>query len=362
VDSNSLKAAQAHVQETEARFEAVVRSAMDAIITIDSEQRIVLFNAAAEAMFGLPSSEAVGQSLERLIPPRYRAVHKVHVERFSDTGETSRRMGAQMALWALRADGTEFPIEASISHATVRGQTLLTVILRDITQRNAAEQEIRRAHKELRELSVAMLEVRELERTRIARELHDELGQALTALKMDIELLAAALPAARSDLMEQTDGMRKLLDGTVETTRRISSDLRPLVLDHLGLEAAAQWLVQDFSRRNGVPCELVFHPECCALGEPYASALFRIMQESLTNIARHARAQRVEVHLERVGSEAVLVVTDNGVGMAREARSKPRSFGLRGINERVLLLEGRLEIDSQPGAGTRLSVRIPLPM
>jgi PAS domain S-box-containing protein len=359
-DATRLKAAENHVQEAEVRLEAIVRSAMDAIITVDSDQRIVLFNAAAERMFGCGAADAIGQPLERLIPERFRAGHRAHVERFSHTGETSRRMGVQMALWALRADGTELPIEASISHATVRGHKLLTVTLRDITERTTAEQEIRRSHQELRELSVAMAEVRELERTRIARELHDELGQALTALKMDVELLSATLPPARTDLIEQTATMRELLDSTVATTRRISSDLRPLVLDHLGLEAAAQWLAQNFSQRSGLPCDLRVDPSCSALGEPYASALFRIMQESLTNVVRHARAKRVEVRLDRSGREAVLSVRDDGVGMEQEARAKPRSFGLRGISERVLLLEGQVQIASAPGAGTTLLVRIPL--
>jgi PAS domain S-box-containing protein len=359
-DVTRLKEAENHVHETEVRLEAIVRSAMDAIITIDTDQRIVLFNAAAEKMFGCPAADAIGQPLERFIPERFRSAHRAHVERFSHTGETSRRMGVQAALWALRADGSEFPIEASISHATVRGQELLTVILRDVTERTAAEQEIRRSHQELRELSIAMAEVRELERTRIARELHDELGQALTALKMDVELLGATLPPARTDLIEQTATMRELLDSTVATTRRISSDLRPLVLDHLGLEAAAQWLAQNFSQRSGLPCDLHVDPSCSALGEPYASALFRIMQESLTNVVRHARAKRVEVRLDRSGPEAVLSVRDDGVGMEQEARAKPRSFGLRGISERVLLLEGQVQIASAPGAGTTLLVRIPL--
>ena len=320
-DVSRLKAAENHVHETEVRLEAIVRSAMDAIITVDSDQRIVLFNAAAEKMFGCRAADAIGQPLEGLMPERFRSAHRAHVERFSHTGETSRRMGVQTALWALRADGAEFPIEASISHATVRGTELLTVILRDVTERTAAEQEIRRSHRELRELSIAMAEVRELERTRIARELHDELGQALTALKMDVELLRAALPPARTDLVEQTATMRELLDSTVATTRRISSDLRPLVLDHLGLEAAAQWLAQNFSQRSGLPCDLRVDPSCSALGEPYASALFRIMQESLTNVVRHARAKRVEVRLDRSGPEAVLSVRDDGVGHgARGAR------------------------------------------
>ena len=150
-DPRGLEAAASQLREGEARLEAIVRSAMDAIITIDATYRIVLFNAAAEKMFGCSAAQAIGAPLDRFIPERFHAAHRQHVERFGRTGETSRRMGMQTALWALHADGTEFPIEASISQATVGGQKLLTVILRDITERISAEREIRRAHQELRE-------------------------------------------------------------------------------------------------------------------------------------------------------------------------------------------------------------------
>jgi signal transduction histidine kinase len=266
----------------------------------------------------------------------------------------------QTALWALRGDGTEFPIEASISHVRSGDQELLTVILRDITDRAKAERALRRAHDELRELSQAMHEVRESERTRIARELHDELGQALTALKMDVDLLGSSIPGDRSDLVERTDAMRGLLDSTVATTRRISADLRPLVLDDLGLGAAAEWLAQSFSQRTQIPCDLQVDSSCAQLGEPHASALFRIMQESLTNVAKHARAHRVAVRLERSGDDAVLTVSDDGVGMDPAARPNSRSFGLRGIGERVMLLGGEVQIASRPQTGTTIVARIPL--
>jgi PAS domain S-box-containing protein len=343
-----------------ARHDAIVQSAMDAIITVDADQRIILFNAAAEQMFGCAAADAVGGSLDRFIPERFRPVHRGHVEQFGRTGDTARRMGAQTALWALRADATEFPIEASISQATVGGDRLFTVILRDVSARVRAETELRRTHEQLRELAGAMQEVREAERTRIARELHDELGQALTGLKMDVELIAQMTPRERSDLLERTAAMRDLLDATVATTRRISTDLRPLVLDDLGLGAAVEWLVQNVAQRAGLACELDFDPAFAQLGEPHASALFRIMQESLTNIVRHARARRVGVRLERAGAAAILSVSDDGVGMDAGARAKPRSFGLRGISERVLLLGGAVTITSRPGEGTIVVARIPL--
>ena len=360
--AQELELARAEVRAGEQRLNAIVQSAMDAIIAIDSDQRVVLFNAAAEKMFGCSVAEAMGESLDRFIPQRVRTAHRAHVARFADTGETPRRMGVRSILLGLRADGTEFPIEASISQVVIGGQKLLTVILHDITQRARAEEEIRRANDELRGLSLGMLEVREAERTRIARELHDELGQILTALKMDVGLFSARIPHDRADLAEYAASMNRLLDSTVATTRRISSDLRPLVLDDLGLGAAAEWLLEGLAQRAGIAFELKIDPSCAELGEPHASTLFRIMQESLTNVARHSRATRVAVRLTREGADAVLTIADNGVGMKSDARAKPGSFGLRGILERVLLLGGVLSITSDPSGGTLVLARLPTPI
>ena len=359
-DITERLATEARVREGEARLEAIVQSAMDAIITVNAEQRIVLFNRAAERMFGVAAREAVGAPLADFIPERFRANHQEHIERFGRTGETARRMGPQRTLHALRADGTEFPIEASISHATVGGEQLFSVIIRDITARLAAAAEIERSHAQLRELGATMHEVREAEQTRIARELHDELGQALTALKMDVELLESLTPPDRADLLERTGAMRGLLDSTVQTTRRISADLRPLVLDDLGLAAAAEWLVHQLRQRARIDCDLVIDSSLADLPEPYASAIFRVMQESLTNVAKHARASHVELRLAREDGSAVLTVRDDGVGMGQADQAKPRSFGLRGIRERILVLGGEVRIVSQPGGGTIVVVRVPL--
>jgi hypothetical protein len=359
-DITERLATEARVREGEARLEAIVQSATDAIITVNAAQRIVLFNRAAERTFGVVASQALGAPLANFVPERFRAGHREHVDRFGRTGETARRMGPHRALHALHADGTEFPIEASISHATVGGEQLFSVIIRDITARLAAAAEIERSHAQLRELGAVMHEVREAEQTRIARELHDELGQALTALKMDVELLESLAPPDRADLLERTGAMRGLLDSTVQTTRRISADLRPLVLDDLGLAAAIEWLVDQLRQRARVDCDLVMDSSLADLPEPYASAIFRVMQESLTNVVKHARASRVELQLAREGGSAVLTVRDDGVGMGQADQAKPRSFGLRGIRERILGLGGEVRIVSQPGGGTIVVVRVPL--
>lgn len=335
-----------------ARLAGLLDSAMDAIITVDSEQRIVLYNRAAEKIFGWPSEQALGERLDKLMPLRFRGGHAEHIRRFGTTGTTSRRMGDGTVLYGQRADGEEFPMEASISQLDTVDGKLFTVILRDVTERA-------RAREELRAFASEAHAILESEKTRIARELHDELAQSLTALKMDTiwvrDNLAADTPAASAKLSD----MLGMLDTTVAATRRIAADLRPLMLDDLGLVPAIEWLAQNFGRRTGVPCTLKV-AEDVELHEPYATAVFRIAQESLANVAKHAGASRVEVSIERIPGAVVLQVRDNGRGFVPDAPRKPYSLGLMGLRERTHLLKGRINIDSVPGQGTCIDVHIPV--
>jgi PAS domain S-box-containing protein len=346
-------------EASQAQLEAIVDSAMDAIITVDESQNVVLFNRAAEQVFGYRREQALGMSLDRLIPQRFRAGHRAHVQEFGRTGVTSRRMGDVTTLWALRADGTEFPIEASISQAGAPGGRHYTVILRDITLRKHAEDELKRREQELRELSARVLEAREEEKAHIARELHDELGQLLTALKMDLGWLRERLP---QDLAPRAAEMGTLLDRTVTSTRRISADLRPLMLDDLGLADAASWLVDDFAKRSGVACRYDA-PADGALGElskAVGTAVYRTIQESLTNIARHAGAKNAWVQLALEDGMVQVEVEDDGRGISPEDLAKARSLGIKGMRERIAFLGGTLEIGRAPRGGTRLRLRVPL--
>jgi two-component system sensor kinase len=352
---------QAALTDTEARYAAILESAMDAVIVMDEQQHVVLFNLAAEKMFGCARGEAIGRPLDRFLPLRFRPTHHGHVKAFGSAGVTTRRMGHNTVLAALRADGTEFPIEASISKSGETGTHIYTGILRDISSRKAAEDALRQSQAELRELSAQVLQAREDEKTRIARELHDELGQQLTALKMDLAWARERLAAGNNEVAVKLARMNATLDSTVAATRRISADLRPLMLDDLGLAEAAEWLCEDFSTRSGIDCELELpDPEAVsALGALTATALYRILQESLTNVARHAQAHHVHVELARRGDEVVLRVEDDGRGITAEDRRKARSFGLKGLSERAHYLGGTAEIASAPSGGTRVSVRIP---
>jgi signal transduction histidine kinase len=232
------------------------------------------------------------------------------------------------------------------------GSRMLTVILGDVEGRV-------RGKEELAALAAEAVRAREEEKARIARELHDELAQTLTALKLDTAWVRDNLQR-REQIRARLQGMLELLDLAVGATRRIPADLRPPVLDDLGLVPAVEWLAHNFEERHAIPCELEVDAALEVL-DPHATALFRILQESLVNVAKHAHATRVRVRLLRQGGEVLLTVQDDGVGFVPAQAHKPASLGLVGMRERVQLLQGTLSIASAPGQGTRLEVRVLLP-
>ncbi|PMS15425.1 sensor histidine kinase [Trinickia dabaoshanensis] len=235
-------------------------------------------------------------------------------------------------------------------------------LLREVTERQRTQAALVLSQKELREVAAMSSSAREQEMRRISRELHDELAQTLATLRIETDWLREATAGAPEDAATRSRlaAMRALLDEAVASTRRIASDLRPLVLDDLGLVAAVQWLVQNFTQRTGVPCNLTLDPPDIELTEPYATATFRILQESLTNVARHAHATHVEVGVARAHDRVVLTIRDDGVGFDPARPRKAASFGLAGLRERAYLVDGELRIDSAPGRGTTIEVRIPL--
>jgi len=352
--------AESLLARSEARLRGILDSAMDAIITVDEGQHILIFNSAAEAMFGCPKDEAVGAPLAWFIPERFRADHGNHVRSFGQTGTASRRMGALRIVTGLRRNGEEFPIDASISQITEHGSKFYTVILRDVTARVQAEEALRRSKEELQQLGAIAHQAREQENSRIARELHDELAQGLTALQMDVAWCKEKLPAGEDAMAGKLQRMEALLDSTVSATRRIAADLRPLMLDDLGLVPAVEWLVENFTLRTGVACELAVSTSELDLDRLHAAAVFRIIQESLANIAKHARASRAEVAIEEGDDDVTISVRDDGVGFSLGDPRKPNSFGLVGLRERAYLLGGEATIRSAPGQGTNVEVRLPL--
>ena len=233
-----------------------------------------------------------------------------------------------------------------------------TSLGREVAERTRAEAELRESRRELRDLATHLQSVREQERTQIAREIHDELGQALTALKMDVHWMGHRVDA-QPVLVEKTRSMSTMIDATVHAVRRIASQLRPKLLDDLGLSAAIEWQAREFEQRSGIDCDVRSEPDDIVLDSSSSTALFRIFQETLTNVARHAGARRVEVLLRTDSNGVELVVTDDGVGITSEQASNSRSLGIVGMRERAYSLGGAFEIAGQPGHGTTLRVTIP---
>jgi len=235
-------------------------------------------------------------------------------------------------------------------------------IQRDVTDRIRAAEELEQSRAELRALAIRLQAIREEERTRIAREIHDELGQALTALKLDLAWMGSNRPrgARASGPIGMIDSsITARIDDTMQIVRRIASELRPSVLDQLGLEAAIETLVQETTQRTGIAITL-HAQEFPRLPDDLASHAFRIIQEALTNVTRHSKATRVEVAVRRAGGALILGVSDNGVGFAPDTLSGLRSLGLVGMRERALACGGVLMVQGKPGEGTSIVVTIPL--
>jgi signal transduction histidine kinase len=224
------------------------------------------------------------------------------------------------------------------------------------TRRQASQ--LRASREQLRQFAAHLQSVREEERTEIAREIHDELGQVLTGLKLDLFWLRRKLPQDQALLIDKIDGMARVLDHTIQGVREIATRLRPSVLD-LGLTAAIEWQLGEFQSRTGNACKVSSCLEEIQLDRQRSTALFRIFQEALTNVARHAKASSVEINLEERGHEVVLQVTDNGAGIEPGRILDPKSLGLLGMRERALLLGGQVTIRRNSGAGTTVTARLP---
>ena len=230
--------------------------------------------------------------------------------------------------------------------------------LQHIAERQAAEEALRQSREELRMLASHLEQIKEDERKRIAREIHDELGQNLLALRLDIQMLYERTRDRHPRLNAKVHNVLMHIDTTMKSMRSIINNLRPAVLD-LGLNAAIEWQVQEFQRRSGIVCQLSMDKHDLNLDDKRATALFRILQESLNNVIRHAQANRVEIELHEKGDTVVLRVADNGIGSYPNCRRKSNSFGLIGIKERVSSLGGELVIQSGQAQGMSLTVSIP---
>jgi len=239
------------------------------------------------------------------------------------------------------------------------GSIIWDGVMLDVTASKQAQLDVAQSRDQLRELSSYLQAAREDEKAAIARDIHDELGGTLTALKMDAFWLLSKLPAEQETLQQKAQTMLVSIDTAVRATRRIVTELRPTILDDLGLVAAMQWQAREFELRTGITCTLFFPPEEPALDQARAIVLFRILQEALTNIAKHARADEVEVRYESSDEAVSLIIQDDGCGISVDAMSHPGSHGIRGMMERAHYLQGEVRVAPGSNKGTVISVRLP---
>ena len=269
-------------------------------------------------------------------------------------------LGEEVAVQMLKRGATDYVLK---NHLT-RLLPAVKWALREAQQRRErerAEENLRNSHEQLRALNTHLQHVREEERTRIAREVHDELGQALTGLKLDLTWLGGKLPRGARPLRRKIKTMSDHIDTTIHAIRRVATELRPGILDSLGLFAAIEWAASDFQERSGIFCEVKIEVEETTADPELTTVCFRIFQETLTNIIRHAKATHVEVSLTHRGDALILTVRDNGRGIAEKEIVNPHSIGLVGMRERAAQVGGDVLFFGLPGHGTTVTVRLPMP-
>ena len=485
---NALKRknAEGAVEKSQNRLTGIVESAMDAIIAVDNRQRIVVFNATAERIFGCPMNEALGMSLDRFIPQRFRDQHHAHVSRFAETGVTNRAMGAKGVLYALRSNGAEFPIEASISQVEKGEDKLFTVIIRDITERAKAVQALEKSHQlnasileslrnhvavldpdgtivaatkqapelaaigginlldlrlganyfnlcraaieagdsdvaaalagvhaicdgkrdyfeleydyrvgvdqrwflmsvtplkasdsgvvishqditerkrheqAIRDLSGRLISAQELERSRIARELHDDINQQVAMLAIELQQLERFLPESSPEGREKVQALWKKTHGLSKEIQHLSHQLHSAKLEHLGITAALRGLCEEFSAQHKIKTDFQFREVPPGLDSDISLSLFRVAQESLHNVAKHSSAKQVRMELVGSGDKIVLRVSDDGIGFDPAAHRDRDGLGLISMNERIRLVGGTLSLSSVLSLGTKVEATIPL--
>jgi PAS domain S-box-containing protein len=357
VDATELRNAEERV-----RFQAsLLDQVRNAVIATDPDGKIIYWNRFAEKLYQWTAAEVTGRSILNVTVPAVRREEAMAIiTTLANEGHWFGEFEVR------RKDGRRFMAEvhnARIEDA--RGMAIgLVGVSADITARKRVEKRLHDSKEQLRALMARVQHVREEEGARIAREIHDELGQTLTSLALDLnwmneQVTAGARTRRDARLCLRLKDMNARLETTARAVQRIATELRPQMLDDLGLAATIEWQAEEFAMRTGISCRWIQRPNVAVPDRAQATALFRIFQEVLTNIIRHARAQSVTLQMRQVKADVILEVTDNGIGFKPARLLDRASLGLLGMRERAARVGGRVEIRSAPGKGTRVTVITP---
>ncbi len=350
--------------EREKRFRSFIEEAKDyAIIMLDIEGRITNWNNGAKKITGFTENEIILKEFNTILQNENNKGNNSNYLLL----QAQKERHAEKELWLKKKDGSRFWALVSVTVLFNGGTEPLnySVIIKDLTENKIKEDHLKEHEKQLRALAAHLQAAREEERTRIARELHDEFSQMLTAVRLDLTILSrmvaktVAEPLNRLSLLEKISSISDLLETTIKSIRRIITQLRPTVLDELGLLTAIQWQAQEFENRTHIRCRITKLQHNINPDQNVSTAIFRIYQEALTNVARHASATVVNLSLQKIKNDIVMEISDNGKGIDNTKLKDPTSTGIMGIRERITALGGRFEIISEINKGTKLIIYIP---
>jgi PAS domain S-box-containing protein len=339
------------LQGADHTYRVFVERMNEGAAVLSSEHTVLHCNQRFARFLGMGIQNVIGSSMQDLVWPDDHG-------RLDALLRSAARKSCRGEIRLQSRKGAPLPVHLSLNPLRLESMQAVCLIASDLSEMKRAEQELRASSEQLRNLAARLVSVREEEQTRISREVHDELGQLLTAVKLDLAWLAGRLPRRNVQMLERIRATVQLADSIIQSVRRISTELRPGVLD-LGLAAAVEWQVQEFQTRTGIQCKVRLLAQ--GMYPPNVStALFRILQETLTNVARHAKATRVEVVKQKQRDRLVLRIRDNGRGFDPADPSRSKSLGLLGMRERAAILGGQVKIASAPGKGTTVTAWIPL--
>lgn len=338
---------------------ASFHAARDGMVVTDAARQIVLLNREAERMFGYATRRLIGKPVDVLFSILAQADYWRQIDTGLAAGATAGEVRVELELQGVRADGEEFPINASVSVLAAQENRLLAFVLREAAPAVAAKPALLTLTT-LRRLGASALQVNEVERRRFSRELYDDLGQNLSVLKLDLDWLQNGFPHDGPQFDARVAQMQTVLDGIIVRTKSIASALRPPLLDDFGLVAALKWASERFQKKTSIRCSLQSGEFPARLGDPAESAIYRVVQEGLLNIERHAHASQVSIALWHTEGSLHVLLRDNGIGMSAHCKNKPGCFGLMAMQQRIYAINGQITIENIQPSGVEIHATIPI--
>ncbi len=354
-----MQKSQTNKLEIENYYESIFNTISDSIFVtqlLDENKfgNFIEVNKQTCILLNFSSNELLNLSLHNLVAINEQVKIQQVIDQLREKG------GVIFEIDLYTKNGPKIPVEINSHLINLENEPIVISVMRDESRRTRNRIELNKSKEQLRNFALRLQNIREEERTLIAREIHDELGQLLTILKIQISLIAKKISGKKKEIHSQIQSSKKLIDKAINSLQKISSKLRPGILDELGLIPAIEWYVHDFEQLTGIQCEFFLSQKSINLNPEQSTALFRITQEALTNAARHSFAKRVSVYLKNEDGKLILEITDNGIGIHQFQIDNPNSLGLLGIKERAMVFGGKVTINGVQNKGTNLKIEWPL--